>query len=133
MTPTDQPRWLIGRSHASLSDGTCRQPLLTRDCKNKRGKTTMDCFLFHFHCVFLGKAAVCSREKTPNEKRMKSTFAISSARRPTSSSPNGRRINRGVSRTAMELMKTKNARLSIHNRRCQQTGRNMRGRPHRQI
>src|SRR5438105_7325527 len=83
--------------------------------------------------IFSRKAAVCSREKTPNEKRMKSRFAISSARRSISSSLNGRRINRGVSRTAMELMKTNSERLSIHNRRCQQTARNMRGLPHRQI
>src|SRR5260370_24843106 len=57
--------------------------------------------------VLFRKAAVCPREKTPDEKRMKSRFAISSARRSISSSSNGRRINRGVSRTAMELMKTK--------------------------
>src|SRR5260370_12663437 len=57
--------------------------------------------------VLIRKAAVCPREKTPDEKRMKSRFAISSARRTTSSSSNGRRINSGVSRTAMELIQTK--------------------------
>src|SRR5260370_13961088 len=33
----------------------------------------------------------------------------------------------------MELMKANSVRLSIHNRRCQQTVRNMRGLPRRQI
>src|SRR6266700_1148140 len=46
---------------------------------------------------FCSTVCVCSRVYGPSEKRMKSGFAISSARRSTSSSRNGRRMRRGVS------------------------------------
>src|SRR5437773_7679671 len=46
---------------------------------------------------FSRNEAVCSREKTPSEKRIKSGFAISSAKRSMSSLRNGRRMRRDVS------------------------------------
>ena len=71
------------------------------------------------------KAVVCSRGKTPSENRMKSAFAISFAKGSTSSSRNGRRTRRGVSRRGIQLMKTKTQRVSIHNRICQRRTKNM--------
>src|SRR5437660_7009744 len=95
------------------------------------------------------KATVCSGVKAPSENRMKSVFAISGARKSTSSWRKGRRMRRAVSRVilvgAIDLnrlravranrpylsglekgghynMKTMNDRVSIHNRDADEDG-----------
>src|SRR6266699_1247815 len=65
------------------------------------------------------KARVCSRVKTPSEKRMKPVLAISSPKRSISSSRNGRRIKHGVSRTGIPIINTNTQRVSIYKRATQ--------------